>query len=348
MWRKLLQYLKGYRIYTILTPIAIIFEVLIEVYIPYIMAEIIDIGIANGDMAYINEKGIQMILMAALALVLGALAAFLSSTAGTGLEKNLRKGLYYKIQDFSFSNIDKFSTPSLVTRLTTDVANTKMSFIMSLRMLIRAPFMFLFAIIMALRIDAELSFVFAFAVPILVITLGIISYKAYPKFREMLEKYDKLNGIVQENLTAIRVVKAFVRGEYEESKFSYIASKVRDTSMSAEKIVIWNMPIMQLVVYACIIAVSWFGGNKVVLGDMQAGQLISFISYITQILMSLMMLSMVVVFLVISRASIMRITEVLEEEPEIVNPKPNPVTEVLDGSIIFDNVSFSYSGQGGK
>lgn len=345
MWSRVLKYLRGYRIYAILTPITIIIEVMLEVYIPFLMAQIIDIGVANSDLNYINQKGLQMILMAFFALLLGAFAAFLSSTAGSGLEKNIRQGLYYKIQDFSFSNIDKFSTPSLVTRLTTDVANTKMSFIMSLRMLTRAPFMFVFAIIMAVRINAELSLIFIFAVPILVVTIAIISSKASPRFRIMLEKYDKLNAIVQENLIAIRVVKAFVRGNHEEEKFDDVAGQVRDTQIKAEKIVIWNMPIMQLVIYFCIIAVIWFGGNKIVIGQMQAGQLISFISYITQILVSLMMVSMVLIFLVMSRASIQRISEVLVEEPEIVNPENGTNSPVKDGSVVFNNVSFSYSGE---
>lgn len=347
MFKTLLKYLKGYRGYTILTPIAIIFEVMLEVYIPFIMAQIIDIGVANQDMNYIYKKGFLMIAMAFFALVLGALAAFFSSTAGTGLEKNIRQGLYYKIQDFSFSNIDKFSTPSLVTRLTTDVANTKMSFIMSIRMLVRAPFMFVLAIIMAVRIDAELSLIFIFAIPVLLITLVLIASNAYPLFQKMLKKYDKLNAIVQENLIAIRVVKAFVRSDYEEEKFNDIANQVRDTQMKAEKIVIWNMPIMQLVVYGCILAVAWFGGNKIVAGNMLAGQLISFISYITQILMSLMMLSMVFIFIVMSKASVMRIVEVLNEEAEIIDPKAGLDPEVKDGSVVFDNVSFSYAGQDG-
>ncbi len=343
--RKLLKYLKGYRLYTILTPISIIFEVLFEVYIPFIMAQIIDIGIANKDTSYINQKGLLMILMAFLALFFGALSAYLSSTAGTGFAKNIRQGVFYKIQNFSFSNIDNFSTPSLVTRLTTDVTNTQMAFIMSIRMMVRAPVMFVFAVIMSVRINAELSLIFLFAIPFIAISLAIISSKAYPRFREMLERYDKLNAIVQENLTAIRVVKAFVRGDYEESKFEDVASSVKDTQARAEKIIIWNMPIMQLVIYGCIIAVAWFGGQKIVFGEMQTGQLISFISYITQILMSLMMLSMVFIFMVISRASIKRITEVLEEEPEITNSKTDPAFQVEDGSISFNNVSFAYSGK---
>jgi len=343
MWSKVLKYLKGYRLFAVLTPICIFFEVLLEVYIPFIMAQIIDIGVAEGDLDYIISKGLQMILMAFLALLLGVLAAYFSSKAGSGLEKNVRQGLYYKIQDFSFANIDKFSTPSLVTRLTTDIVNTKMSFIMTIRMLARAPFMFVFAIVMAVRLNAELSLVFLFAVPVLIVTLVLITTKAFPKFRVMLEKYDKLNGVVQENLIAIRVVKAFVRGDFEKDKFDDIASQVRDTQVKAERIVIWNMPVMQLVIYSCIIAVAWFGGNKIVVGDMQAGQLISFISYITQILVSLMMVSMVLVFLVMARASVQRIVEVLDEEPEIKNPKQGTNPPVEDGSVVFENVSFSYS-----
>lgn len=344
MWNKVLKYLRGYRIFAFLTPLCIFFEVILEVYIPFIMAQIIDTGVASGDVDYIIRKGLQMILMAFLALLLGVFAAYFSSKAGSGLEKNIRQGLYYKIQDFSFANIDKFSTPSLVTRLTTDIVNAKMAFIMSIRMLARAPFMFVFAIIMAVRLNAELSLIFVFAVPVLVVNIILISSRAFPKFRIMLEKYDKLNAVVQENLIAIRVVKAFVRGDFENEKFDDIAGQLRDTQVKAERIVIWNMPIMQLVIYSCIIAVAWFGGNKVIVGDMQAGQLISFISYITQILVSLMMVSMVLVFLVMARASVQRIVEVLSEEPEIKNPDKGTNPSVKDGSIVFDNVSFSYTG----
>lgn len=345
MRRKLLKYLEGYRIYTVLTPISIIFEVIFEVYIPFIMAQIIDVGIKTKDIGYINRKGLLMITMAFLALFFGSLSAYLSSTAGAGFAKNIRQGVYYKIQNFSFSNIDNFSTPSLVTRLTTDVTNTQMAFTMSIRMLVRAPVMLIFAVIMSVRIDAELSLIFLFAIPFIAISLAVISTKAFPRFKEMLEKYDNLNSIVQENLTAIRVVKAFVRGNYEEEKFEDVASSVKDSQVKAERIIIWNMPIMQLVIYGCIIAVAWFGGQKIVFGEMQTGQLVSFISYITQILMSLMMLSMVFIFMIVSRASLMRITEVLKEEPEIINPESNSIFQVDNGSIVFNNVAFTYSGK---
>lgn len=345
MFRKLMPYVGKYRKFAILAPLLIIVEVFLEVNIPRIMANLVDIGIANKDIGYIMQMGMLMILMALLSLATGALAARFASIAGTGFAKGIRQKLFYKIQDFSFANMDKFSTASLVTRTTTDVNNAQMTFMMMIRMMIRAPIMLVMAIYMAMLLNARLSLIFLFALPVLAISLYFIASNAYPRFRIMLKKYDKLNAIIQENLIGIRVVKAFVRGEYEEEKFRDIADQVRETQLKAERVVIWNMPLMQFVMYGCMIAVAWFGGNLIISGDMLAGELMGFISYITQILMSLMMISMVFVMLVITRASITRIVEVIEEKPDITEKEESHNFEVGDSSIEFSHVSFSYGGK---
>jgi len=347
MTAKLFRYVKKYWIYAVLAPLCIAVEVILEVNIPRIMANIVDIGISNKDLDYITRMGILMILMAILSLFFGALAARLASVASTGYAKELRKGLFYKIQEFSFANIDKFTTASLITRLTADVNNAQMTFMMMIRMMIRAPMMLVMATVMAVTLNARLSVVFLAAIPILATALFVISRAAHPKFRAMLKKYDKLNAVIQENLIGIRVVKAFVRADYENEKFCDIANQVREAQIKAEKIVIWNMPIMQFVMYACMLAVAWFGGNLIIAGEMQSGQLMGFISYISQILISLMMIGMIFVMFVITRASITRINEVLEEKIDITE-KESKVTEVKDGSVVFDNVSFSYAGKKGN
>jgi len=347
MTLKLFRYVKKYWIYAVLAPLCIAVEVILEVNIPRIMANIVDIGISNKDLDYITRMGILMILMAILSLFFGALAARLASVASTGYAKELRKGLFYKIQEFSFANIDKFTTASLITRLTADVNNAQMTFMMMIRMMIRAPMMLVMATVMAVTLNARLSVVFLAAIPILATVLFVISRAAHPKFRAMLKKYDKLNAVIQENLIGIRVVKAFVRADYENEKFCDIANQVREAQIKAEKIVIWNMPIMQFVMYACMLAVAWFGGNLIIAGEMQSGQLMGFISYISQILISLMMIGMIFVMFVITRASITRINEVLEEKIDITE-KESKVTEVKDGSVVFDNVSFSYAGKKGN
>ncbi len=348
MIRKLLPFAKKYRWYAILAPLCIIVEVLLEVTIPRIMANIVDIGIPSKSLEYITKMGILMILMAVSSLFFGVLAARLSSIASTGYAKEVRKGLFHKIQDFSFKNMDKFNTASLVTRLTTDVNHAQMTFMMTIRMMVRAPMMFIMATFMSVSLNARLSIVILIAIPILGLSLFVIAKKAYPKFRIMLEKYDKLNGIIQENLIAIRVVKAFVRSDYENEKFCDIADQVRETQVQAEKIVIWNMPIMQFVMYGCMLAVSWFGGNLIIAGDMQPGELMGFLSYITQILVSLMMITMAFVMFVITRASLARINEVFDEEVDIVEKDQDIITEVKDGSISFNNASFSYIGKKDK
>ena len=347
MIRKLFPYIGKYKIYAILAPIVVIVEVFLEVNIPRIMAKIVDIGIANRNLDYILKMGAMMIIMALASLILGALAARFASVASSGFAKEIRRNMFYKIQDYSFANMDKFPTSSLITRLTTDVTNTQMTFMMMIRMMIRAPIMLIMATFMAVSINARLSLVFMFAIPFMAIALYFIATRAYPKFRAMFKKLDRMNAVIQENLIGIRVVKAFVRGEYEEEKFKDIADQVRETQLRAERTVIWNMPVMQFAMYGCMLAISWFGGNLIISGNMLEGELMGFISYVTQILMSLMMISMVFVMLVISRASVSRIVEVMDEKPDITE-KPDPEVLLEDGSIRFENVSFGYGGPDGN
>ena len=282
-----------------------------------------------------------MMLMSLCSLAFGAGAARFSAVGGAGFAKQLRKALFDKVQTFSFYNIDRFSTASLVTRMTTDVNNTQNMVMLCSRMLFRAPFMLVIATILAARINGELVMIFFVAVPVLAVTIGFAMSKAHPRFTAMLKKYDALNASVQENLIAIRVVKAFVRSDYEKEKFDKSVDDVREMQLKAEKLIVVMMPIMQMIVYLCICAVLWFGGNKIVQGTMLTGELISFISYVTQILMSLMMLSMLLLNLVLSRASIGRIVEVLDEVPDIQNGA-NALDTIPDGSIDFDDVYFSY------
>lgn len=341
MYKKILSCVGEYKKYAILTPVTIVGEVLMELLIPTIMAMIIDKGIKNGDIGYVAKMGGIMIAMSLLSLAFGALAGRFAAVAGMGFSKNLRAKLFEKVQSFSFSNVDKFSSSSLITRLTTDVTNTQNAFMMVIRMAIRSPIMFIGAIIMAVRINGELSLVLLIVLPLLALALVLIISKAFPKFLAMLEKYDAMNSRVQENLIGIRVVKAFVREKYEKDNFFNTADIVRKAQVSAEKLIIMNMPVMQIAMYTSIVAVLWFGGNMAVNGTMGTGELASFITYITQILMSLMMLSMIFIMLVISRASIQRISEVLDEEPSIKDCE-NSTEKVTDGSVRFENVSFSY------
>lgn len=342
MLKKLAPSLKGYGIYAILTPVIIIGEVLMEVLIPRVMGKIIDNGImGTGGVDYVVKMGGLMVVMATFSLICGALAGKFASVASMGFAKGLRRNLFEKVQSFSFANIDKFSTSSLITRMTTDVTNTQNTFMQLIRTMVRAPFMMIFATIMAIKINAKLSIVFAVAIPVLAIVLYVIIVKAFPKFQELFKKYDLMNRNVQENLIAIRVVKAFVREDHENKKFSDSADAMRVSQIMAEKIVILDTPIMQFVVYGCMLSVFWFGGKFIVQGSMLTGDLISFISYIMQILMSLMMISMVFVTFVMSKASLQRIIEVLDEVPDI-NDDNATDEQVKDGSIVFENVSFAY------
>ena len=343
MLKKLLACVGEYKKYTILTPVVMIGEVLMEVLIPLVMAKIVDVGIANGDVAFTVKMGLIMVSMAIFSLCCGALGGKFAAKAGMGFAKNVRKKLFDKVQDFSFANVDKFSTASLVTRLTTDVTNVQNTFMMIIRMAVRAPFMLIVALIMSISLNAELAVVFLVAIPVLGVAVGLITTKAFPRFEKMLEKYDSLNSKVQENLIGIRVVKAFVRERFEGKKFVASADDVRAAQVNAEKLVILGQPAMQIIMYACIVAVIYFGGNMVLGGTVRVGELSSFISYVTQILMSLMMLSMIFVMTTISLASMHRIVEIFDEVPEIRDDDADPALVPADGSIRFNNVSFSYA-----
>ncbi len=334
---------KRYWFFTILTPVSMIGEVFFETVIPYLMSFIIDKGIAMHDIKYVLTVGGIMILCSLVSLLCGIGGSRFSAIASQGFSHNLRSNLFKKVQTFSFKNVDHFSTASLVTRLTTDVTNAQNVYQLLIRICFRAPFMLLAGSIMAFRINAELSLVFLVSVPFLALAIAFISSKAYPRFSVMLSRYDKLNTIVQENLIAIRVVKAFVRQDYENEKFDEAANDLRKNQVKAEKLILWLLPIMQIVIYSSLIAVYWLGGRQVVFGSMLAGELVSFLTYVMQILMSLMMIGMIFVSVVLSRASVKRIVEVLNEVSDIVQPKKDAVINVKDGSVDFENVSFSYS-----
>lgn len=314
-----------------------------EMLIPLIMAKIIDVGIASYDINYVVKVGLIMIGATCLSLIMGVLSGRFAALASTGFAHNLRKNLFQKIQDFSFSNMDKFGTPSLVTRLTSDVTNAQNTYQMLIRITVRAPAMLIVASFMTYFINKELSSFIFIIVPILAVILTLIATKAFPRFKEMLKRYDVLNSDVQENLTGIRVVKSFVQEQQENQKFNNTADAVRSAQLKAEQIIIFTMPVMQFMMYTAIIVILWFGGVQIIGGSMQAGELISFLTYVNQILMSLMMLSMIFVMLVLARASISRILEVLEEEPAIKDMASQNSQAVQSGSVEFKNVSFTYS-----
>jgi len=346
MFKDLIPFIGKYKKYAIITPILMIFEVIFEVAIPFIMALIIDegikIGVEQGDLSYVISLGALLILFAVIALICGALGGKYGAIAATGFAKEIRKGIFYKIQDFSFSNSDKYPTSSLVTRMTTDVNMIQNAFMMSLRMLVRAPIMLISATIMAFIINSKLASVFIIAIPFLAFLLYFIFIKAHPYFRKMLYKYDRLNNSVQENLIGIRVVKSFVREEYEINKFKDSVSELKETSIKAEKIVILTNPIMQFTMYIGIIAISWFGAKLIISDLMKTGELMSFITYITLVLMSLMMLSMTFIQIIISKAASSRVAEVLKEDSEIKDGLDKDRV-LKDGSIEYRNVCFSYS-----
>lgn len=341
---------KRFIVATVASPVTMILEVFMETIIPLFMARIIDIGIASRDMNYVLKTGALMVLFSVLSLCAGALGGVFSAFAAQGFSHNLRKNLFRKVQDFSFSNIDKFTTASLITRLTVDVSSVENIYRLVIRICIRAPFMLFSGTFMACVLNRKLAMIFLFSIPILFMSIALITKAAYPLFKSMLEKYDKLNSIVQENLIAIRVVKTFVREGFESEKFEKAASDVRAAQVKAERLVVRLMPIMRLVVYSTMIAALWFGGNMIVAVDMKTGELVSFLSYITQILMSLMMLGMIFVSIVSSRASVSRILEVLDEESDIKSfdvtagsAASGVVKKVVDGSIDFYDVCFSYN-----
>lgn len=342
MIKKLASYVKEYKKYAILTPIFVILEVVMEVIIPLLMAKIIDVGIQNNDIKYILEIGVLLIVSAIMSLIFGMLSGKFAAKASAGYSKNLRKAMFHKIQDYSFENIDKFSTSSLVTRMTTDVTNVQMAFQMIIRILVRGPIMMIFALLMVLSINAKISLIFFIAIPVLGAVLMFITLKAHPNFEKVFKKYDKLNRVVQENLGAIRVVKAYVREKHENKKFKEVNDEVYTNFKKAEKIVAFNAPAMQLTIYTCILLISWVGSKTIVAGGMQTGELSSIVTYAWQILTSLMMLSMVFVMVIMAQSSAERIIEVIDEEPTIKN-KENAIKEVKDASIEFENVTFAYS-----
>lgn len=333
---------KKYVINSILSPIVMIGEVLMEVIIPFVMAKIIDVGIATSNLPYVIKTGLLMIGLACVSLTCGVLGTRFSTYAAQGYAYNLRKRLYDKIQSFSFANIDKFSTASLVTRLTTDVNMSQNVYRMLIHILFRSPIMLVAGTVMAFKLNPNLALVFLIAIPVIAIGIGLISAMAYPRFERMMHRFDDMNGAIQENLIGIRVVKAYVRGDFEESKFKKAAAAVKDAQTKAEKLVIFLMPLLQLVMYLTMIAVMWFGGHQVVEGHMLSGELISFFTYVTQVLSSLMMMGMIFISIVMVQASNHRICEVLDEVPDISNPD-NPLTQVSDGSVEFENVDFSYN-----
>ena len=331
-----------------LSPMYTTFCVILEILIPYLTASIIDKGIAVGDMGHVARIGALMAVMAVLAMFCGMRAGIHSARASTGLASNLRESMFARIQDYSFSNIDKFSTAGLVTRLTTDVTNIQNAFQMILQICTRAPVTLIVALFMAFSISAKLSLIFLVAMAFLAVMLVIFIPKAMGYFKQMFKKYDKVNGVVKENVGAIRVVKAFVREDYEDQKFSDAAGELFQNSISAERIISFNMPIMQLTVYSCILLISWFGAKMIVnQTGLTTGELTSLLSYVMNILMSLMMLSMVFVMVTQSAAAAQRIEEVLEEQPDITSPE-NAVKNVRDGSIDFEHVTFAYQQRSGK
>lgn len=348
-FRKLIYGLeKKYIFFTILAPLTMMGEVAMEVLIPLLMAKIVDVGITSHNIQYVVRTGLLMIGAACLSLTFGILSGRFAALASTGFSHNLRRNLFGKVQDLAFSNMDKFGTASLVTRLTSDVTNAQNTYQMVIRICVRSPAMLVFAVIMSFNIDRKLASFLLIVIPVLGAVLALIGFKAFPRFREMLKQYDKLNSNVQENLTGIRVVKSFVQEDSESKKFSATAEKLRNAQLKAERIIIFNMPVLQLTMYTCIIVLLWSGGNRIIAGSMQPGELISFLTYINQILMSLMMISMIFVMLILSRASISRIMEVLDEEPAIKEPVAENANQqtIQSGSIEFQNVSFSYTEQG--
>ena len=344
MIKKLAKYMGEYKLHSILTPIFVVFEVFLEVLIPFLMSEIIDNGIEASNLGYTIKMGLLLVVFALLALLFGALSGHFAASASSGYAKNLRKEIFYKIQGYSFANIDKFSTSSLVTRLTTDVTNVQQAFQMIIRIAVRCPVMLVTALIMAFVKSPKLSLIFVAMIPFLGIGLYIIMKHAHPIFERVFKKYDHLNNVVQENIRGIRVVKSFVREDKENEKFGEVSTSIYKDFSKAERILAFNNPLMQFCVYTSILLISWFGARFIIGGvdGMTTGDLTSMVAYVMQILMSLMMISMVLVMITISRASAERVLEVIEEQSDLHNPA-DPIYDVKDGSVCFDHVSFSYS-----
>ena len=345
MLKKLWPYAKQYRTWILAGIACSASEAVFELLIPLVMSDIVDVGIASGDQPYILKKGVLMVLMAIVSLSFGLGSAAFSAIAGQGFGANLRAAEYDHIQEFAFSNIEKFSTASLVTRLTNDVNSMQVTLMMGMRLLVRAPVMLVSALILSIRISLQLSNVFLVALPLLAAAVALILSKASPLFRTLQERTDALNLVVQENLTGIRVVKSFVREDHEREKFAKRNQGLKETSQRAFGMVVINMPIMMLIVYGTIIAVMWFGGKMVYAGTLETGKLMTYFTYITQIMMSLMMVSMIFMMMTRSVACAKRIVEVLDEDPAITDASADPEAQVADGSIDFDHVSFKYSAE---
>ncbi len=342
MIKQLLKSVREYKKASFLAPFYVSLEVIMEVIIPLVMAFMIDYGVNKGDMPVIIKYGLILVGLTLLSLMFGVLSGNYAAKASTGFAKNLRKDVFYRLQNFSFQNIDKFSTSSLVTRMTTDITNLQNAYQMIVRVAVRAPMMLIFSLIMTIGISKKLSLVFLVMLPILGGGLFLISSKAHPIFEKVFKTYDKLNLVVQENLRGIRVVKAFVTEKNEKEKFYSVSESIYQKFSKAERILAFNGPLMHFCVYTSILLISWFSAHFIVKGDMTTGELISMTTYTMQILMSLMMLSMILVMIVISKASAQRVCEVLKEEPTIKNPSA-PIENVKDGSVEFKNVSFGYS-----
>ncbi len=343
MIKRLLKSVREFKKDALLTPFFVVLEVVMEVIIPLVMALLIDKGIDGQDMAAIWKYGIILVLCAMLALVFGAAAGTFAARASTGFARNLRHDMYYNVQNFSFSNIDKFSTGSIVTRLTTDVTNVQNAFQMCTRIAVRCPVMLVFALFMAMKINSRMALVFLAVLPILAIGMGILMKVVDPVFERAFKIYDRMNTVVQENVRGIRVVKTYVREDHETEKFEGVSGMLYRTFSKAQKTMAGVMPLMQFCMYACMLLISWFGARLIVVGSMTTGELTSMFSYAMQILMSLMMVAMVFVMITMAKASAERVAEILDEQPDLHNPA-NPIHEVKDGAIEFDDVSFSYKG----
>ena len=343
MIKRLLKSVREFKKDALLTPFFVVLEVVMEVIIPLVMALLIDKGIDGQDMAAIWKYGIILVLCAMLALVFGAAAGTFAARASTGFARNLRHDMYYNVQNFSFSNIDKFSTGSIVTRLTTDVTNVQNAFQMCTRIAVRCPVMLAFALFMAMKINSRMALVFLAVLPILAIGMGILMKVVGPVFERAFKIYDRMNTVVQENVRGIRVVKTYVREDHETEKFEGVSGMLYRTFSKAQKTMAGVMPLMQFCMYACMLLISWFGARLIVGGSMTTGELTGMFSYAMQILMSLMMVAMVFVMITMAKASAERVAEILDEQSDLHNPA-NPIHEVKDGAIEFDDVSFSYKG----
>lgn len=344
MLKTLGKSVREYKKSALITPVFVAVEVVLEVIIPLLMADLIDKGIYTGEMNVILKIGLQLVLASILSLVFGCLSGITASKASAGFAKNLRKDLYYKVQEFSFANIDKFSTASIITRLTTDVSNVQMAFQMLTRIVVRTPLMLVFSLIMAFNINSQLSLIFLALIPIVGLALGLISSKAHPIFKRVFDTYDNLNNVVEENVRGIRVVKSYVLEEHEEKKFKNISEDIYKDFTKAEKLLALNSPVMQIASYAAMLLISWFGAKIIIstgMTEFTTGELTSLITYTMQILMSLMMITMLLVMSTMAVTSANRIFEILKEEVDLKNSK-NPIKTVKDGSIEFNNVSFSY------